>query len=171
MDQRELREIGYRKHYYGPNFSDNERQCFNCKYGKLIQTEREKVQCTRWNMVVEEDDVCDYFDFAMFWAFNCMDEDRERRRIKLENAKKNSQEGCYIATAVYGGYDQPEVMILRRFRDEVLRSTFIGRLSVKIYYFISSGLAKRLRKGSWINETIKRLLDKFVRKLENGNTK
>lgn len=171
MEQGELKNIGYRQHFYGQDCSSDTKQCFHCKYGQVMETDREKVQCTRWNMVINEDDVCDYFDFATYWAFDYTDEDRERRRIKLENAKKNSKEGCYIATAIYGGYDQPKVLILRRYRDEVLMKTLIGRIFVKSYYFISPCLAEKLRNGSHINSIVRRILDKIIKKLENSCTK
>jgi len=55
--------------------------------------------------------------------------------------------GCFIATAVYGDYYAPEVIALRRFRDEELESTFAGRAFVKLYYryspYVASYLAKR----------------------------
>src|SRR5690606_36632134 len=34
--------------------------------------------------------------------------------------KDKLKEGCYIATACYGSYEHPDVLILRRFRDKVL---------------------------------------------------
>jgi hypothetical protein len=34
---------------------------------------------------------------------------------------------CYIATAVYGDYNAPEVIVLRKFRDERLSKSFLGR--------------------------------------------
>ena len=39
----------------------------------------------------------------------------------------NSNNGCYIATCVYGSYDCPEVWTLRRFRDCTLEKTWYGR--------------------------------------------
>lgn len=41
---------------------------------------------------------------------------------------------CFIATAVYGDINAPEVQVLREFRDNVLRETGIGRLAIQIYY-------------------------------------
>ena len=39
----------------------------------------------------------------------------------------SAEEGCYIATCVYGAYDCPEVRTLRRFRDRYLRRAAPGR--------------------------------------------
>ncbi|MFR9028073.1 MAG: DUF2726 domain-containing protein [Clostridium sp.] len=33
---------------------------------------------------------------------------------------EKKRRGCYIATAVYGSYDCPQVWVLRRFRDQIL---------------------------------------------------
>ena len=45
--------------------------------------------------------------------------------------KKN---GCFIATAVYGSYDHPDVMALRNFRDETLQHYAWGRQFIAWYY-------------------------------------
>ena len=42
--------------------------------------------------------------------------------------------GCYVATAVYGSYDCPEVWTLRRYRDYSLAETWYGRAFIKLYY-------------------------------------
>lgn len=76
--------VGYRKHYYGIYNDSNSKQCFNCKYGKCIENDREKIQCNRWNMITSEDDVCDDFDWSTYWAFVQTEEDWERRRKKLD---------------------------------------------------------------------------------------
>ena len=76
--------------------------------------------------------------------------------------RKKAAGACYIATAVYGGYDKPEVMALRHFRDDVLMKSALGRAFVRAYYAISPPLAKRLKAGSAITRFIRKLLDKIV---------
>jgi hypothetical protein len=48
---------------------------------------------------------------------------------------------CFIATAAYGSYLDPHVAELRRFRDEVLMPTAMGRAFVDFYYSASPPLA------------------------------
>ena len=40
-----------------------------------------------------------------------------RELIRTGADKETSSGGCYVATAVYGSYDCPEVWVLRRYRD------------------------------------------------------
>lgn len=42
--------------------------------------------------------------------------------------------GCFIATAAYGSYLDPHVMVLRHFRDNVLLQSELGTAFVKVYY-------------------------------------
>lgn len=77
--------------------------------------------------------------------------------------------GCYIATAVYGSYDCPEVWTLRRFRDDRLLQTAAGRLFVKLYYAISPAVVERFGDTVWFNRFWKGRLNKLVHKLrEDG---
>ena len=78
-----------------------------------------------------------------------------------QNTAPAKKEGCYIATAVYGSYDAPEVMTLRRFRDE----SFLGRMFIQIYYTLSPPIAKRLKNAHKINRFVRNILDKWVDKL------
>ena len=73
---------------------------------------------------------------------------------------------CYIATAVYGSYDAPQVIVLRRFRDEVLSKSFLGRAFIRTYYAISPSVAKRLENAGTMNRTVRRILDQVVRRLD-----
>lgn len=52
--------------------------------------------------------------------------------------------GCFIATACYGDYDHPDVLALRRFRDDRLLPSPAGRALVALYYAVSPPLAARL---------------------------
>ena len=76
-----------------------------------------------------------------------------------QDAGGNSQQGCYIATAVYGSYTCDEVMQLRRFRDDYLSRFSLGRAFIRLYYTISPTLVKHIRQGSHTERTIRRFLD------------
>lgn len=84
------------------------------------------------------------------------------------NFPGSSSGGCYIATAVYGDYDSPEVMVLRRFRDEVLSKNIMGNVFIKVYYTLSPPIAKHLKNTKIINLLVKSILNKIVICLERS---
>ena len=49
--------------------------------------------------------------------------------------------GCFVATATFGNPFAPEVVTLRRFRDEVISQTALGRSLIRLYYFVSPFIA------------------------------
>jgi hypothetical protein len=72
------------------------------------------------------------------------------KELGMEAAKeiektKEKKSGCFIATAAYGSADHPDVIALRTFRDDYLLPSRLGKLIVKIYYFISPPLAQAIR--------------------------
>lgn len=77
-----------------------------------------------------------------------------------------SNNGCYIATAIYGSYDAVQVIVLRRYRDDVLLKSFFGRVFVRLYYWISPFFVKTFVRDSRINYLSKVLLDKITEKIE-----
>lgn len=83
----------------------------------------------------------------------------------IEAKKTPKSEGCYIATAVYGTYDSPELWTLRRFRDEILRKTSLGTYFVKVYYHVSPTLVHYLGGYNLTKKCIRPFLDRFVRQL------
>ena len=83
-------------------------------------------------------------------------------------SKTSQQEsnGCYIATAVYGSYDCPEVWTLRRYRDYTLAETWYGKVFIKIYYAISPTIVKWLGNTAWFNRFWKVKLDHMISVLQ-----
>jgi uncharacterized repeat protein (TIGR01451 family) len=59
--------------------------------------------------------------------------------------------GCFIATAAYGSYLDPHVRSLRRFRDETLMRSWLGRTLVSWYYEFSPPIAAYIEH----NESLK----------------
>lgn len=74
--------------------------------------------------------------------------------------------GCYVATAVYGSYDCPEVWTLRRFRDHTLAATWYGRTFIRTYYAISPTLVKWFGHTEWFKKLWKGKLDRMVANLQ-----
>lgn len=54
--------------------------------------------------------------------------DNTRNKSQVSIPKSNSTEGCYIATMAYGSYDHPQVMILRRYRDDILKKNYLWKI-------------------------------------------
>ncbi len=82
---------------------------------------------------------------------------------KINNTSSNGN--CYIATAVYGSYEAQEVIVLRRFRDEILSKSLLGRIFINIYYTLSPPFANWLKNAERTNKVTKLMLDKWVNSL------
>ncbi len=65
------------------------------------------------------------------------------------------RKGCFVATACYGDYNAPEVLILRQYRDQKLTATLFGRLFIEIYYLISPFFARIIEKSEFLKRIIK----------------
>ena len=121
--------------------------------------------------------MCDEHDFDDFcddFCDECYEEgydegyETARRNSRRSSTSGSGSDGCYIATAVYGSYDCPEVWTLRRFRDEVLRASVLGRLFIRSYYAVSPGLVRHIGSKSLFQKTVKRVLDSFVSHLNKA---
>jgi hypothetical protein len=83
-----------------------------------------------------------------------------------EPIKAIKKEGCYIATTCYGDYNAKEVLVFRKYRDNVLQKYFLGRIFIKTYYLLSPTLAKKLADKPLLHNIIKTYLDKIYQKLK-----
>ena len=89
--------------------------------------------------------------------------------IEEPQASTSNSGGCYVATAVYGSYDCPQVWTLRRYRDYTLAETWHGRAFIKTYYAISPTLVKWFGHTEWFKKMWQGKLDRMVAKLQaNG---
>ncbi|MBR3809070.1 MAG: hypothetical protein IKK46_02060 [Clostridia bacterium] len=82
------------------------------------------------------------------------------------SSPSTSSGGCYVATAVYGSYDCPQVWTLRRYRDYTLAETWHGRAFIKTYYAISPTLVKWFGNTNWFKKMWKGTLDRMVTELQ-----
>ena len=92
---------------------------------------------------------------------------RDARGFTQEELKRVQEKAleCFIATAVYGNVNAPEVKALRNFRDNVLMNNSLGRRVVDLYY---SGLGRTV--ANFIRDRIpatipiiRKTLDYFVK--------
>lgn len=89
--------------------------------------------------------------------------------LKTQLAQVGSQRvqgpssGCYVATMVYGNYDHPQVMVLRKFRDEVLNNCTLGKQFIHYYYKHSPIWVEQLRDYKLINKIIRILLNNLIK--------
>jgi len=99
-------------------------------------------------------------------VINVIKELRPNADLSIKDSESTSS-ACYVATAVYGSYDCPSVWTLRRYRDNILKSTWYGRAFIKVYYAISPTFVKMFGQTLWFNKFLKSKLDRLVKKLQD----
>lgn len=132
------------------------------------------------SVIREADRLCSILcDFGMEYSYRMDHFTPNRNQLSeilraVNNVGKRSNSsssgGCYIATMVYGDYDHPKVMVLRKYRDKVLMHHVLGREFVKFYYRYSPIWVEHLRDKKLINNFIRVILDKFVKYLKKSRT-
>ena len=80
---------------------------------------------------------------------------------ELESAKVNGKQyGCPLIFVL--GEDSNELDLLRRFRDEVLCKTPIGRNIIKLYYQWSPAIVEAMEENKIFREKIREIIDGFL---------
>ena len=85
-----------------------------------------------------------------------------QKRLNSINKKAIKNDGCYVATCVYGSYDCPEVWTLRRYRDDTLGATWYGRLFIRFYYAVAPTLVKWFGENEGFRAFWRKRLDRKV---------
>jgi hypothetical protein len=128
----------------------------------VIETDNESVEITIGGTMKAHGDQLQVYDWG--------EASKIAKNIFLELDKvlgKGSflQEGdsgaCFVATAVYGDYDHPQVKKLRLFRDITLSRSIAGRLFIQIYYTVGPSLAFIPLKSLRARSLIRSFLDLF----------
>jgi hypothetical protein len=70
--------------------------------------------------------------------------------------------GCFIATAAYGSPMEPDVALLRRFRDGALLDNPLGKLMVATYYAMSPPLAHAIASDERLRQAARHALEPAV---------
>ena len=97
---------------------------------------------------------------------------RAKKDLHLKRVRKFSSEGgCYVATCVYGTYDCQELWVLRRFRDDVLIKTWIGKQFIHLYYAAGPNLVKFFGEYKLFHVLCKYVIDLIVKKLRAKGVK
>jgi hypothetical protein len=78
------------------------------------------------------------------------------------SSSSNGGGGCFIATAAYGSYLDPHVMVLRNFRDNVLLQSTAGTAFVKYYYKYSPPVADFIREHYLLRVATRLLLTPLI---------
>jgi hypothetical protein len=84
-----------------------------------------------------------------------------KRRLGVRPRPQTQGGSCFIATAVYGNYDSPQVRDLRFFRDRYLTSD-IGKRVVAGYYKVSPPIAAWLVRSPNVSTLVRWILNGVV---------
>ncbi len=70
--------------------------------------------------------------------------------------------GCFIATAAFGSQLQPQVVLLRQFRDQLLLPHALGQQLVSLYYSFSPPIAAFIVEHAWLKVVVRLCLYPLV---------
>ena len=156
--------------------------CLNPSYENLPKTEIERYKQNFERLFKDNDyalendsysyNTNDIEEMARIVSFIFRDVYQHRGHLKFEregdfdlpsssigyNEKSGS---CFIATAVYGDYDHPQVIRLRAFRDHFLSDSIFGRLLIKIYYSVGPYLAILPTRSRVTKRLLRLILDRL----------
>lgn len=72
--------------------------------------------------------------------------------------KVKTPAGCFVATACCGSVDAWQVVLLRLFRDRILKRSVLGRRLIELYYAASPPLARRIQRHPALQRLFRTLL-------------
>lgn len=85
--------------------------------------------------------------------------------------RKLRKTDCFIATATYGSELAPDVLVLTRFRDEVLLNSKISASLVGLYYRVSPPLTKLIERSELLKSFVRIILLSPISKLVKARSR
>jgi hypothetical protein len=86
-------------------------------------------------------------------------------RILLQKANVKTG-NCFIASIAFENRNDPTLILLRQFRNQVLATNRLGRSFIRLYYSYSPGIANRLQHFSAVKCCLKKTLPPFAKTLK-----
>lgn len=69
---------------------------------------------------------------------------------------------CFVATAAFGSPVEPQVEILRQFRDQYLKTNLLGQEFVKYYYKYSPPVAEKIAHSPRLQLMTRQILKPLI---------
>jgi hypothetical protein len=66
-----------------------------------------------------------------------------------------TSDACFIATAAYGSLLDNHVILLRNFRDRFLKTNYLGRTFINVYYKFSPEIAKTIEHSEGLKQLVR----------------
>lgn len=79
--------------------------------------------------------------------------------LKAANIKTGN---CFIASIAFESRNDPTLVLLRAFRNQVLATNLPGRIFIRLYYRYSPAAANRLQHYKWVKSTLRAVLPPFA---------
>lgn len=76
--------------------------------------------------------------------------------------------GCFIATAAYGTSMAEEILVLKKWRDEKLILSVVGKILIILYYSVSPPIARYISISNYRKKFIRKLLRPLICKLKKS---
>jgi hypothetical protein len=83
-----------------------------------------------------------------------------------DESDSSSSSGCFVATAVYGDPWHPDVCLLRRYRETVLRKHAAGRAFIALYARFGPHAATLVKSRPWLHAVTFSVISGIVDRLE-----
>lgn len=83
-------------------------------------------------------------------------------RIAVSSKQPEKQGFCFVATACFGDYDHPTVILLRQFRDKELQNAPFGKKAISLYYRCGPAIASLVDRLPGLKPVVRAILTAFA---------